>query len=108
MQFLPLVAIVGIFYFFVIRPQSKKQKDTQRMLDAIKKGDKVITIGGIHGVVQAVKDGSVIIKVDENTKVEFSRSAVSQVNPVKSEERKGGESKAQVEDKSGGATEEAK
>ncbi|MDR0389717.1 MAG: preprotein translocase subunit YajC [Spirochaetaceae bacterium] len=100
-QFIPLVLIVVIFYFFIIRPQSKKQKETQRMLGALKKGDKIVTIGGIHGVVQSVKEGTVIIKVDENTKMEFTRSAVSQVNPAKGEEK-------QVEDKNSGASEENK
>ncbi|MDR1430348.1 MAG: preprotein translocase subunit YajC [Spirochaetaceae bacterium] len=106
MQFAPLILIVVIFYFFIIRPQGKKQKETQRMLNAIKKGDKVVTIGGIHGVVQAVKEGTVVIKVDEDTKIEFTRSAVSQVNPVKGEEKKSDDK--QIEDKNGGASEESK
>ncbi|MDR2741442.1 MAG: preprotein translocase subunit YajC [Treponema sp.] len=76
---IPFALIIGIFYFLIIRPQNKKQKETQRMLSALKKGDKVVTIGGIHGVIQSVKEGSVIVKVDENTKMEFSRSAVSNV-----------------------------
>jgi preprotein translocase subunit YajC len=101
MQFLPLVLIVAVFYFFIIRPQGKKQKETQRMLSAIKKGDKVVTIGGIHGVVQTVKEGTVVLKVDEDAKIEFTRSAISQVNPVKAEEK-------QIEDKNGGATEASK
>jgi preprotein translocase subunit YajC len=76
---IPFALIIGIFYFLIIRPQNKKQKETQRMLSALKKGDKVVTIGGIHGVIQSVKEGSVIVKVDENTKMEFSRSAISSV-----------------------------
>jgi preprotein translocase subunit YajC len=109
MQFLPLIFIVAIFYFFMIRPQSKKQKETQRMLNALKKGDKVVTIGGIHGVVQSVKDGTVIVKVDENTKIEFTRSAVSQVNPARAEEKKDDDKKGgQIEDKSGEGSEENK
>jgi len=79
MSFLPLVAIIGIFYFLIIRPQGKKQKETQKMLSALKKGDKVVTIGGIHGTIQTVRENSVIVRVDENTKLEFSRSAVSSV-----------------------------
>jgi preprotein translocase subunit YajC len=78
---IPFALIIGIFYFLIIRPQNKKQKETQRMLNALKKGDKVVTIGGIHGIIQSVKDGSnsVIVKVDENTKMEFSRSAISSI-----------------------------
>ena len=52
--FLPLVAIFVIFYFFLMRPQSKKQKETEKMINSLKKGDKVITIGGIHGVVSSL------------------------------------------------------
>jgi preprotein translocase subunit YajC len=76
---IPFALIIGIFYFLIIRPQNKKQKETQRMLSAIKKGDRVVTIGGIHGVVQNVKEGSVVVKVDDNVKIEFSRTAVSAV-----------------------------
>jgi preprotein translocase subunit YajC len=76
---IPFAAIIAIFYFLIIRPQNKKQKDTQRMLSALKKGDKIVTIGGIHGVIQNVKESTntVVIKVDESTKLEFSRSAIS-------------------------------
>jgi preprotein translocase subunit YajC len=82
----PFVAIIAIFYFLIIRPQNKKQKETQRMLSALKKGDRIVTIGGIHGVIQNVKESSVIVKVDENTKLEFSRSAISGVEAAAKEE----------------------
>jgi len=82
LSFLPLAAIIAIFYFMIIRPQSKKQKETQKMLAALKKGDRVVTIGGIHGTIQSVKESSVVVKVDENTKIEFTRSAVSSVESV--------------------------
>jgi len=78
-MFLPFVLIIAIFYFLIIRPQNKKQKEMQKMLSALKKGDKVVTIGGIHGTIQLVKEQTVIVKVDEDTKLEFSRSAVSTV-----------------------------
>jgi preprotein translocase subunit YajC len=87
LQFVPFIAIIAIFYFLIIRPQSKKQKDTQRMLDALKKGDRVVTIGGIHGVIQTVRDHSVILKVDDNVKLEFNRSAVSSVESAAREEK---------------------
>jgi preprotein translocase subunit YajC len=79
MTFLPFVAIIAIFYFLIIRPQNRKQKETQKMLSALKKGDKIVTIGGIHGTIQTVKEQTVIVKVDEDTKLEFSRSAISTV-----------------------------
>lgn len=76
---IPLILIVVIMYFFMIRPQNKKQKETEKMIAALKKGDKVVTIGGIHGTVFATKEQTVVIKVDENTKIEFNRSAIATV-----------------------------
>ncbi len=76
---LPFLLIIVIFYFFLIRPQNKKQKETEKMLNALKKGDKVITIGGIHGTVSSVKDKTVIVKVDDDCKLEFNRTAISSV-----------------------------
>lgn len=80
----PFILIIIIFYFFIIRPQNKKQKETQKMIDALKKGDKVVTIGGIHGVVSSTKEKTVIVKVDDSCKIEFSRSAISAVETDKS------------------------
>jgi preprotein translocase subunit YajC len=87
LQFVPFIAIIAIFYFLIIRPQNKKQKETQRMLGALKKGDKVVTIGGIHGVIQTVRDQSIILKVDDNVKLEFNRSAISNVESAAKEEK---------------------
>ena len=86
-SFLPLAAIIAIFYFLILRPQNKKQKETQKMLSALKKGDRVVTIGGIHGVIQSVKESTVIIKVDENTKLEFNRGAISTVSSQGKDEK---------------------
>jgi preprotein translocase subunit YajC len=85
--FIPFILIIAIFYFLIIRPQNKKQKETQKMLSALKKGDKIVTIGGIHGVIQSVKEQSVIVRVDDNTRLEFSRSAISSVEAVAKEEK---------------------
>ncbi len=79
MSVVPFVLIIAIFYFFIIRPQNKKQKETEKMINALKKGDKVVTIGGIHGVVSSTKEKTVIVKVDSDTSIEFSRSAISGV-----------------------------
>ncbi|HUW40920.1 MAG TPA: preprotein translocase subunit YajC [Rectinemataceae bacterium] len=76
-----------IFYFLIIRPQNKKQKEAKAMVAAMKKGDKVVTIGGIHGVITSVKETTVIIKVDDNTKLEFSKSAVQAVTAKGSEDK---------------------
>ena len=78
--FAPLIAIAFIFYFMIIRPQQRKQKDTEKMLAAIKKGDRVLTSGGIFGTVVGTKDDLVVLKVsDEGVKIEFSRQSVVSV-----------------------------
>jgi len=102
MSFLPLVAIIAIFYFLILRPQNKKQKETQKMISALKKGDRVITIGGVHGVIQSVKESTVIIKVDENTKMEFNRGAISSVSSQGKEEKD--DKKSDSEEKDGDAS----
>lgn len=71
--------IIMIFYFLIIRPQKKRDKEAKDMLAAMKKGDKVVTIGGIMGTIAVVKEKTVIIKVDDNARIEFSKNAVSQV-----------------------------
>ena len=88
MSVVPFILIIAIFYFFIIRPQNKKQKETQKMLDALKKGDKVITIGGIHGTVSSVKENTVIVKVDDDCKLEFNRTAISSVELTEAEKAK--------------------
>lgn len=84
-----------IFYFLIIRPQNKKQKEAQKMISGVKKGDKVVTIGGVHGIVHAVKDATVVIRVDDETRIEFSKSALATVVP-KAEEK--AEAKAESKD----------
>jgi preprotein translocase subunit YajC len=76
-----------IFYFLLIRPQQKKQKELKRMLESLKKGDKVVTIGGVWGTINEVKEKTVIVKVDDNTKLEYSRDAISQVVSREAEEK---------------------
>ena len=76
--------VFAIFYFLIIRPQNKRQKETKSMLSALKKGDRVVTIGGIRGTIFSLKEDTVVLKVDDNTKIQFSRSAVSSVVDKKS------------------------
>ncbi len=71
--------IIGIFYFMILRPQQKRQKERQKMLDAVKKGDKVVTAGGLHGTIAGIDEKTVLIQVAENVKMKFDRSAVSAV-----------------------------
>lgn len=77
--------IILIFYFLIIRPQKKRDKEAKDMIAAIKKGDKVVTIGGIRGTVAVVKDSTVILKVDDNTRIEFNKNAISAVLNKKEE-----------------------
>ena len=78
-MFVTFGLVFVVMYFLIIRPQSRRQKQTKTMLAALKRGDKVATIGGIRGIVHSIKDDVVIIKVDDNTKIEFSKSAVATV-----------------------------
>jgi len=80
--------VIGIFYFLIIRPQNKKQKETKAMIDAVKKNDKVVTIGGIRGTVLSVKEETVIVKVDDECKLEFNKSAISTVLNAVAEPKK--------------------
>lgn len=71
--------VIAIFYFMIIRPQRKRDKEAKAMLAAMKKGDRVVTIGGIHGTIVTVKDNTVIVKVDDSARIEFSKNAISTV-----------------------------
>lgn len=79
MSFLPLIAIVVVFYFFMIRPQMKKAKEQKKYIEGLKKGDKILTIGGIYGKIVEVKDdATLIMEVEDGTKMKISKNAVSQ------------------------------
>ena len=80
-----MVLIFVVMYFFMIRPQQKKQKELVKFRDNLKKGDKVLTAGGIYGVVVEVKDQYVLVEVDANVKIRFDKSAiVSEVADIQS------------------------
>ena len=74
---LMLGAIILVFYFFMIRPQQKKQKQLQNFREALKRGDKIITIGGIHGKIIDVQEGTFIIEVEDGTKLKIEKAAVA-------------------------------
>jgi len=76
MSFLPLILIMVVFYFFFIRPQMKKAKDQRKYREALKKGDKIITIGGIHGKIIEVRETSFMIEVEGQNRLEIEKSAV--------------------------------
>jgi preprotein translocase subunit YajC len=74
-----IIATFAIFYFILIRPQQKKQKDLQKMVEALKKGDRVMTNGGIFGTVAGLRDNIVILKVADDVKIEVLKTAVASV-----------------------------
>lgn len=76
MSFLPLILIMVVFYFFFIRPQMKKAKEQTKFREALKKGDKVITIGGIHGKVDEVQETALVIQIADNVKITVEKSAI--------------------------------
>jgi preprotein translocase subunit YajC len=77
--FAPLVLIFIVFYFLMIRPQQKREKQRKEMIAAISKGDKVVTIGGLHGTVQQIDETSVLIQADANVKLRVEKSAIGSV-----------------------------
>jgi preprotein translocase subunit YajC len=76
MTFLPLVLIIVVFYFFMIRPQMKKQKEVAAFRNSIAKGDKVVTTGGIYGKILELKDNTVLLQVDDNVKIRVDKAAI--------------------------------
>lgn len=77
MQLVFLVAIIVVFYFFMIRPQMKKQKQEKEFRESIQKGAKIVTIGGIHGRILEVNDTTFMVEIDTNVKVRLEKSAIS-------------------------------
>ncbi len=77
-QFLPMLLIIVVFYFFMIRPQMKKAKDHKKFVQELKKGDKVITTSGIHGKIVDLNETTFLIEVESGTKIRFEKSSVSQ------------------------------
>ncbi|MEM6911583.1 MAG: preprotein translocase subunit YajC [Verrucomicrobiota bacterium] len=78
-SFLPIILIFVAMYFILIRPQRKKQKETEAMVAAMKTGDQVVTAGGIHGIVMGVSKTTAAIKVCEGTKIVFEKSSITRV-----------------------------
>ena len=79
---LPLLLMFAIFWFLLIRPQQKRQKAIREMHSNLKKGDKIITIGGLHGTIDAIDEDTVVLVVNDNRKLTYDRNAVREVvNP---------------------------
>lgn len=71
-----LILIIAVMWFFMIRPQRKQQKELQKFRDGLKKGDKVVTIGGIYGTVDEIKDRTLLLEVDSNVKIKVDKNSV--------------------------------
>lgn len=76
---LPLLLIFVVFYFFIIRPQKKRETERKALIAAVKKGDRIVTLGGIHGTVQQVDEASLLVQVDSNVKLRIDKNAVASV-----------------------------
>jgi preprotein translocase subunit YajC len=102
LTFLPLILIFVVFYFLLIRPQQKRQKEHKAMVEALRRGDRVVTAGGIYGTVARVVDESTIeVEIADGVKVRMLRGTVQEVvaknEPVKDTPSKGGRKKKQAE-----------
>jgi preprotein translocase subunit YajC len=75
----PLILMFALFYFLLIRPQQKRQKAVSQMQSDLKKGDKVVTIGGLHGTVDALDEGKVVIKCGDGSRLTYDRAAIREV-----------------------------
>lgn len=85
---MPLLIMFGIIYFLVIMPQRKKQRQRMELLKALRKNDKIVTVGGIHGVITHVRDREVIVKVDDNVKLTINRTGIAHVKRDDADEEK--------------------
>jgi preprotein translocase subunit YajC len=84
----PFILMFVIFYFLLIRPQNKKEKERQKMINSLNKNDEVVTSGGIHGTVVNVKDKTVVLRVDENARIEVEKSAIAYLKNKPDSEQK--------------------
>ncbi len=78
-----LGALFFVFYFFIIRPQSKRQKEIQQKVSEMKKGDKVVTSGGMFGIVNSIEEDTVLLEIDSGVKARFQKGSITDVNPNK-------------------------
>ena len=78
-QFFPLVLIFIIFYFLLIRPQKQKEKEHKKMIEGINKNDEIVTLGGVHATVVNVKEKTLILRIDENVKMEVEKSSIAYI-----------------------------
>ena len=82
MQFAPIIIMFVAMWFILIRPAQKRQKATVTMQSALKRGDKVVTVGGLHGEVDAIEDATVYLIIDNNVRVKFERQAIGRIESI--------------------------
>ena len=100
-QFIPLILILGVFWFLIIRPQQKKQKEHQRMVDSLRKGDKVVTNGGIFGTIVKVGDDRLTLEIASKIQIQLERHQVSRMDKKTgvNKDDDDGEEKEEIEEK---------
>ena len=77
LSMLPMILVFVIFYFVVIAPHKKQQKETEKMVDSLQKNDKVITAGGVHGTIVNVQEKTVVVRIDDETRIKVEKNAIS-------------------------------
>ena len=82
MDFLPILLIIFVFYFFMIRPQINKQRQEENFRGGIKKGDKVVTMGGIHGKVNTIKENKIILEIADNIRITVDKQSISKEKSI--------------------------
>ena len=87
-NFLPIILIIMVIYFFMIRPQINKQRKEEVFQKKLKKGDQIITIGGIHGKISGVKETTIILEVNDTTKIIVEKHAISQQKSIQNTQKK--------------------
>lgn len=83
LNFIPLIFIFIVFYFLIIRPQQKKQKEHQKMVAGLKKNDEIVTTGGVYGTIVNIKEKTFVIRVDENAKIEVEKNSIAYVRKTR-------------------------
>ena len=98
-QFIPLILILGVFWFLIIRPQQKKQKEHQRMVDSLRKGDKVVTNGGIFGTIVKVGDDRLTLEIASKIQIQLERHQVARMDKKTGVNKDDDEEKEEIEEK---------
>ena len=98
-QFIPLILILGVFWFLIIRPQQKKQKEHQRMVDSLRKGDKIVTNGGIFGTIVKVGDDRLTLEISSKIQIQLERHQVARLDKKTGVNKDDDQEKEEIEEK---------